>query len=165
MRTVRVRAPESGGLPEGVEPGDRRLLLKISGDACLVRDPATGERRYLPADRLERVDASPLDLDGDGDSDVPAVLRALAGNGRAVGLLVELVSRAEEGDGDGVQRDAATPVRVLLDATTLCESDLHGVLAEVEAAGLVERVERSVGGRAYRPTDRGREAVDSIRDR
>ncbi|PSQ39171.1 hypothetical protein BRD13_04085 [Halobacteriales archaeon SW_5_70_135] len=157
MRTVRVRAPESGRLPEGVEPGDRRLLLKVSGDACLVRDPATGERRYLPADRLERVDASPLDLDGDGD--VPAVLRGLAGDGRAVGLLVELVSRVEEGDG------GATPVRVLLDATTLCESDLHGVLAELEASGLVERVERSVGGRAYRPTDRGGEAVDSIRDR
>ena len=164
MRTVRVRAPESGDLPEGVEPGDRRLLLKVSGDACLVRDPATGEQRYLPADRLERVDASPLDLSLDDDGDVPEALRGLAGDGQAVGLLLELVSRAEEGDGDGVQRDAATPVRVLLDATTLCESDLHGVLAEVEAAGLVERVERSVGGRAYRPTDRGCEAVAAARD-
>jgi len=92
------------GLPEDVEPGDRLLLLKTSGSACLACDPATGERRYRPADRLERVEDAPVALDGDSVPDTPTWL---AGNSRAVGLVVELVSRAA-GDGDrAVERPAS----------------------------------------------------------
>lgn len=173
MRTVQVR-------DEGVEnaaPGDRYLLLKTSGDACLVRDPATGERRYLPADAVERVDGPPVAL-----ADAPESLRALAARDGRLGLLVDLVDRwsadapgtAADGDTAPVEDPdpdpdgGATPVRTLLDETTLCESDLHGALADLEAAGLVDRVEREdplLGrqGRAYRPTERALSAVGRLR--
>lgn len=172
MRTVRVR-------DDGVEDatsGDRFLLLKESGDACLVRDPATGERRYLPADGLERVDGPPVSL-----ADAPDSLRALAARDGRLGLLLDLVGRwqADAGDAagptDGGDADAdpdpdgdATPVRTLLDETTLCESDLHGALADLEAAGLVDRVEHEDSllgrqGRAYRPTERALSTVGRLR--
>jgi len=47
-----------------VEDGDgtRYLLVKRSGDASLVRDPATGEERYVPNDELSAVEGeSPLE--------------------------------------------------------------------------------------------------------
>ncbi len=172
MRTVRVH---DAGV-EDAAPGDRFLLLKESDDACLVRDPATGERRYLPADGLERVDGPPVAVE-----DAPEALRALAARDGRLGLLVDLVGRwsadacGDAADGTtGLTDDAdpdtarATPVRTLLAETTLCESDLHGALADLEAAGLIDRVEREnplLGrqGRAYRPTERAREAVERLR--
>jgi hypothetical protein len=58
----------------------------------------------------------------------------------------------------------ATGVRTFLAAPTLCGSDRHGVLAELEAAGLVDRADQPVGGCAYRPTTPTIEAVDALRD-
>lgn len=50
-------------------------------------------------------------------------------------------------------------VRDLATRTTLCESDLHGLLADLRAAGLV--CEAAVGGeRAYDATDRGVATVE-----
>jgi DNA-binding IclR family transcriptional regulator len=69
---------------------------------------------------------------------------------RALGLLVELADRGPVG------------IRDLLDAYDLCESDLHGLLAEFRAAGLVE--ERDVAGeRGYDATETTREAVAALR--
>ncbi len=166
MRTVRV-----DGEVEDATPGQRFLLLKESGDACLVRDPATGERRYLPTDAVERVDAPPVAL-----ADAPESLRALAARDGRLGLLVDLVDRwdgdangaPDEDDPDPEPDGGATPVRTLLDETTLCESDLHGALADLEAAGLIDRVERTDpllgrSGRAYRPTERALSAVERLR--
>ncbi len=169
MRTVRVVAAGD----DDATPGDRYVLLKASGDSWLVRDPDTGERRYLPADRLERTDEPPLTaVAGTVAAPVRRVLTAVHDE-RTLGLLVELVDRADpatDADGDDgavPQRDGVTPVRTLLDATALCESDLHGALAELQAAGLVERVETDAalgGGRAYRPTRTAVAAVERLRE-
>lgn len=163
-------ASATNGDCEDLRPDDRYVLLKASGDAWLVRDPATGERRYLPADRLERVDEPPLAAAaGSVSPTVRGVLTAVRDE-RTLGLLVTVVDRwfARGADGDaGEDRDPApTPVRWLLDATALCESDLHGALAELEAAELIARTEADAlgGGRAYRPTEAAIDAVERLRD-
>jgi len=167
MRTVRVREPVDG-TDADVDAGDRYLLLKASDDACLVRNPRTGRRRYLPADALERVDAPPVDL----DADTPRPLRALAARDGRLGLLLDVVARRDTDDPPragpataDTPGEGAVPVRTLLDETSLCESDLHGALADLEAAGLLERVEPEgpLRGRAYRPTERALTVVETLR--
>lgn len=171
MRTVRLLPADEtttdadGASPASADldgqPGDRYVLLKASGEAWLVRDPATGERRYLPADRLERVDEPPLAAAaGSVPAPVRRVLTAVRDE-RTLGLLVTVVDRWTGGE-----EPAPTPVRWLLDATALCESDLHGALAELEAAELITRTESEApgGGRAYRPTETAVEAVERLRE-
>ncbi|WP_101296389.1 DUF7346 family protein [Halegenticoccus soli] len=131
--------------------GKRYLLLKRSGSSSLVRDPETGAERYVGNEDLEAVDGeSPLATAAAG---VPAAVRRLitaAPNDRALGLLVELVDR---GPLSAVE---------LLDAYDLCESDLHGVIAEFRAAGLVEET-RVYGERGYDATALATDAVAAIR--
>jgi hypothetical protein len=140
MRTVRDAA------------GNRLLLVKQSNDASRVRDPETGEERYVDNDELSLVDGeSPLVTAAAG---VPASVRRLltaVPNERALGLLVELVDRG--------------PVAIvdLLDSYDLCESDLHGLLTEFRAAGLVEEA-TVFGERGYDATDLARDGVGALRD-
>ncbi len=131
--------------------GDRYLLVKRSGESSLVRDPDTGEERYLPNEDL-RPDAgeSPLTTAAGG---VPEPVRRVVTavpDEPTLGLLVELVDRGP------------LPVVSLLDAYDMCESDLHGRLAEFRAAGLVAEA-RVAGERGYDATDRAREAVAALR--
>jgi hypothetical protein len=58
---------------------------------------------------------------------------------RALGLLAE------------VRRRDPVSVRTLLDDYALCESDLHGILAEFRAAGLLAET-RVAGERGYETT-------------
>lgn len=132
------------------EAGRRYLLVTAASDASRVRDPATGEERYLENDRLRVVGgASPLETAAAGVApSVRAVLGAVHDD-RALGLLIELV------------RTGPVGVRTLLERYDLCESDLHGLLGEFAAAGLLE--ETSIGGeRGYAPTPAAREAVDAL---
>ncbi|WP_459190987.1 DUF7346 family protein [Halosimplex sp. J119] len=123
------------------ESGRRYLLLKESSDASRVRDPETGEERHVANDRLEPVEGeSPLET---ASRAVPEPVRAVASavhDDRSLGLLLEI--------------DARSPVAVqtLMAAVDLCESDLHGLLTEFRAAGLI--VETDVAGvRGYETTD------------
>ena len=131
--------------------GDRYLLVKRSGESSLVRDPETGEERYVPNDDLS-ADAgeSPLVTAAGG---VPGPVRRVVTavpDEPALGLLVELVDRGP------------LPAVDLLAAYDLCESDLHGRLSELRAAGLA--AEASVAGeRGYDATDAAREAVAVLR--
>jgi len=134
------------------ESGDRYLLVKRSAESSLVRDPATGEERYVDNDAIAAVDdASPLETAAAG---VPAAVRrvlAATHDDRSLGLLTEIADRGP------------VAVRDLLDAYDLCESDLHGLLAEFRAAGLIE--EAYVGGeRGYAATDSAAEALAALRD-
>jgi len=70
---------------------------------------------------------------------------------RALGLLLEL-------DADG-----PIPVRTLLSSSGLCESDLHGLLAELRAAGLVTETEVA-GERGYETTDAASDALERLRE-
>jgi hypothetical protein len=139
MRTVRDTA------------GDRYLLVKRSGESSLVRDPETGEERYLPNDELTTTEeASPLEVAAAG---VPEPVRRVvtaAHTERSLGLLVELADRGP------------VAARALLAAYDLCESDLYGLLTEFRAAGLV--TECDVGGeRGYDATEATRTAVATLR--
>ena len=131
--------------------GDRYLLVKRSGESSLVRDPDTGEERYLPNDDLTPEEGeSPLSTAAGG---VPAPVRRVVTavpDESALGLLVELVDRGP------------LPVVSLLDAYDLCESDLHGRLTEFRAAGLATEA-RVAGERGYDATDAAREAVAALR--
>jgi len=133
------------------ESGTRYVLLKRSEDSSLVRDPATGEERYVGNENLSAVDGeSPLETAARA---VPGptrrVLRA-AHSDRALGLLVELDERG------------AVPIRDLMGSYDLCESDLHGLLAEFAAAGLVTET-RVVGERGYELTEVAREGLSNLR--
>lgn len=132
--------------------GDRYLLLKESAESSRVRDPETGEERHLPNDDLEPLDGeSPLATAADAVSDDARRLVTAVPDRRALGLLVELDDRGP------------LDVRVLLDSYDLCESDLHGLLGEFRAAGLVDEAEVA-GRRGYRVTDAGHDALARLRD-
>ena len=131
--------------------GNHYLLLKESSEASLVRDPATGQQRHLPNDDIERVEGeSPLETAvGAVPASVRRVLTAVP-NERALGLLLEIDRRGPVG------------VRLLLDAYDFCESDLHGLLAEFRAAGLVE--EATVDARrGYDTTELASDALERLR--
>jgi hypothetical protein len=133
------------------EDGREYLLLKRSQESSLVRDPATGEQRHLPNEAVEPVGASPLET---AAQSVPAPARRVltaVHSERALGLLLEL------------DRRGPVAVRDLLGSYDCCESDLHGLLGEFRAAGLVE--EAPVGGQAgYAATDRASEGLARLRE-
>lgn len=131
--------------------GKRYLLVKSSGESSRVRDPATGDERYLPNEDLEPIEGtSPLVGAAAG---VPeSVRRALTAvhDERSLGLLIEVV---DEGPLSVVE---------LLGNYDLCESDLHGLLAEFRAAGLLAETDIA-GERGYEATESAREAVARLR--
>jgi len=133
------------------ESGRRLILLKESSDSSLVRDPETGERRHVANDELEPVDGeSPLETSSHA---VPESVRAVASavhDDRSLGLLLEI--------------DARSPVdvRTLTGAVDLCESDLHGLLSEFRAAGLVAETD-AAGVRGYETTDLASEGLAAMR--
>lgn len=130
--------------------GRRYLLVKRSGESSLVRDPERGVEEYRPNDELTPVEASGLELTAEA---VPASARRVltaVRDDRSLGLLLTLDTRGPTG------------VRTLLDRTDLCESDLHGILAEFRAAGLVAEADVA-GERGYRTTDLASEAVTWLR--
>lgn len=129
------------------DSGNRYLLVKESGESSRVRDPETGEERHLPNESLEAADGeSPLET---ASRAVPGPVRRVltaVHDERALGLLLEVDARGPVG------------VRALLDAYDLCESDLHGLLAEFRAAGLVRETE-AAGERGYETTSEASEGL------
>ena len=131
--------------------GDRYLLVKQSDDSSLVRDPDSGAERYIANSDLDVVaDESPLATAAAGID--PAVRRLLTAtyDDQSLGLLVELVDRGP------------LSTVALLDSYDLCESDLHGLLAEFRAAGLVTEAD-SRGQRGYDATELADDAVRKLR--
>jgi hypothetical protein len=136
-----------------VEDGDgtRYLLLKRSAESSLVRNAETGEHLHLPNGEIEAVeDAATVDTVLRTIPEELVSLVTAVHDERALALLVEL---DEEGP---------MSVRTLLSAYDFCESDLHGLVAELRAAGLV--VEATVHGeRGYETTETASEALESLR--
>lgn len=131
--------------------GTRYLLLKRSGESSLVREPDSGEERYLDnADLSPAEGVSVLETAAEEIEEPLRRLLSAVHDDRTLGFLLLL--------------DAGGPmaVRELLGIDALCESDLHGTLAELRAAGLIE--EREVGGeRGYGTTDLATDALSSLR--
>ncbi|WP_123537413.1 DUF7346 family protein [Halosimplex salinum] len=134
------------------ESGRRYLLLKESSDSSRVRDPETGEERHVANEQLETVDGeSPLET---ASRAVPDAVRSVLGavhDDRSLGLLLEI--------------DARSPVdvRTLMGAVDLCESDLHGLLSEFRAAGLIVETDEP-GVRGYETTDTATRGLDTLTD-
>ena len=130
--------------------GTRYVLLKRSADSSLVRDVETGESSYLPNEELSLVEgASPLETAATAVPEPARQVIRATHTDPALGLLLELDARGP------------TPVRALLDYG-MCESDLHGTLAEFRAAGLVE--EATVAGeRGYAVTETTRAGLAVLR--
>ncbi len=131
--------------------GDTYLLVKRSGESSRIRDPVTGEERYVTNADLEVVDGeSPLATASIAVSaPVRRVIRSVHDD-RSLGLLVELVD--------------AGPLSIheLIDGYDMCESDLHGRLAEFRVAGLIEETDVA-GRRGYDATGDAGRAVRLLR--
>lgn len=132
------------------ESGRRYLLLKRSAESSLVRDVATGEERYVQNDELtELAGVDPLETAAAAVPDEVRRLVTSVHDDRGLGLLVLLAREPR-------------PVRALLGATDLCESDLLGIATELRAAGLLE--ETTVDGeRGYAATDDAVSALEAVR--
>lgn len=132
--------------------GTEYLLVKRSGESSRVRDPETGSEQYVDNEDLTVVDGeSPLETAAAG---VPAPVRRVmraTHDDRSLGLLVEVVDRG--------------PVSVieLMDGYDMCESDLHGRIAEFRAAGLIAEAD-AAGRRGYEATEAAIDAVDILRE-
>lgn len=131
--------------------GDRYLLLKRSGESSLVRDPETGDKRYLPNDDLTATGESPLAVAATRVPEATRRVLTAVHSEQALGVLVELDERGP------------LSVRALLGDTDLCESDLHGLVGELRAAGILEETEVE-GERGYGVTEVGREGLHALRD-
>lgn len=131
--------------------GDTYLLVKRSGESSRVRDPETGQERYVENASLEAVDGqSPLTTASLAVPDaVRRVIRSVHDD-RTIGLLVELVDAG------------SLSVNRLMDDYDMCESDLHGRLVEFRVAGLIEEVEIA-GRRGYEATDDADRAIRLLR--
>ena len=131
------------------DAGRRSLLLREDGDQALVRDLTTGEQRTRPLASLGPAAEDPfVALAGPDADSLPAPLER-APTDQARGLLVEL------------HLAGPRPVRTLLSETTLCESDLHGLVGDLRAAGLVR--ETTVDGeRGYGLTDEAADALAAL---
>lgn len=128
--------------------GDRYLLVKRSGESSRVRDPETGDERYLPNDELVPLDDGPLETAATAVPDPVRELLRATHDDRGLGLLVELAR-------------GPMAVETLLDRYDLCESDALGLATEFRAAGLV--AETTVGGqRGYELTDDGKTALAAL---
>lgn len=133
------------------ENGSRYLLLKRSGESSLVRDPETGEERYVENGALSPVEGTAAleTAASEVDGSIRAFLRGVHDD-RTLGLLVVLDSKGP------------LSVRELLGFETLCESDFHGTIAELRAAGLLE--EREIAGeRGYGVTETTSQALALLR--
>lgn len=130
--------------------GDRYLLVKESEDASLVRDPETGTERYLPNDALTVTGDTPLATAAETIPEPQRRLLTAVHSESILGLLVELDARGPHS------------VRQILDQFDLCESDLHGQVTELRAAGLV--AETDVAGEpGYETTALARKALSGLR--
>ena len=130
--------------------GRRYLLVKQSAESSLVRDPTTGEERYLPTDELSVTGESPLEVAAASVPEAPRRVLTAVRDERSLGVLVELEERGP------------LSVREVLGAYDLCESDLHGVVGELRAAGLVTETEVD-GERGYGTTALASEGLASLR--
>ncbi len=127
------------------------VVLKSSTDSTLVRDPEDGRERYIDNDRLEPVNGvSPLETAASGVSSPVRQLLGGVHDDIGLGLLADLTDRGP------------VPVRDMMHEYDQCESDLHGRLAELRAAGLVEEC-WVAGERGYDATSITAEALAILR--
>jgi hypothetical protein len=127
-----------------VTDGDRYYILqRVFGDDCHVRTLPSGETTTMLAASL-----SPADIEAALETVDDGLADERVGSNAAAGLLLELVV------------DGPASARGLLDRFDVCESDLHGTVAELRAAGLLEPTTVH-GQRGYRAIIDGSQRVET----
>ncbi|MEF8974993.1 MAG: hypothetical protein V5A21_02045 [Halapricum sp.] len=121
------------------EEGSYYVLQDSDGETCRIREVTTATLTTRPCAELSPITAADV-LGADG-------LAGAIGSIRALALLIEL-------DVSG-----PTSARGLLDRFDVCESDLHGVTAQLRTAGLIEQTTVH-GERGYRVTERASDALE-----
>ena len=130
--------------------GERYLLVKSSGDSSLVRDPETGDERYLPNNELTVTGDSPLVVAASAVPEPQRRLITAVHSELVLGLLLEL------------DRHGPLSARELLSRYDLCESDLHGKITGLRVSGLVREAEVN-GERGYAVTKLASDALEALR--
>ena len=130
--------------------GRRYLLLKSSGDSSLLRDPETGEERYLPNHELTITGDSPLVVAANLVPEPQRKLLTAVHSELVLGLLIE------------IDRSGPLSARELLSRYDLCESDLHGKITGLRVSGLIREADVN-GERGYAVTELASEALESLR--
>lgn len=134
------------------DDGTRYLLVKESAESSLVRNPETGKQRHVRNTALEPIeDESPLTTAAGAVPDAARRVLTATHDDRALGLLVELDDRGP------------LSVQELLSAYDLCESDLHGLLGEFRAAGLLTETQVH-GRRGYDTTETASDGLVHLQD-
>lgn len=129
--------------------GNPYLLVKSAEDASLVRDPETGSEQYISNDELTMAGDSPLAVAASAVPEPQRRLLTALHSQPDLGLLIELDTHGP------------LSVRQILGRYDLCESDLHGRITELRAAGFVQ--EADIGGeRGYRTTELATEALENL---
>jgi hypothetical protein len=132
--------------------GNRFVVRKVSGDSLLVADPESGRERYVDRDAVSDVDGeSVLETVAAGVPEPTRRVLTAVHDDESLGLLLEFVDRGP------------LAVVTLVNEYDRCESDLHGLLAEFRAAGLL--TDASIAGeRGYDATDLARDGVAHLRE-
>ncbi|MFC6961800.1 DUF7346 family protein [Halocatena marina] len=139
MRTVRT------------DDGCRYLLIKRSSGSSLVRDPETGDERYIENEKLECTGVSSLETAAQAIAAPVRRIIRVASSDHALGVLIILDRRGPMAAVD------------LMECSDLCESDLNGLLTELRAAELIETV--SIGGvPGYKTTEQASEGISALCD-
>jgi hypothetical protein len=125
------------------------VVLRAGRDHCRIRELISGEVRKV----------SPSTLDAENEARLHDIGQAAPGPVQPTDSAVQTV----RGWGLVLVVGAASPVSVrsLLAATDECESDINGLLAELEAGGLLERTEVT-GERGYELSPRGTRRVEAL---
>ncbi|MFB6196952.1 MAG: hypothetical protein ABEI52_01615 [Halobacteriaceae archaeon] len=132
------------------EDGNQYLLLKESGESSLVRDPTTGETHHVKNESITTTGEAPLVTAAEAIDPGARFLISAASSEHALGLLCDLVD---------VEKRS---IRDMLDRYEVCESDLHGILAELAVAGAIEET-KVAGERGYKITEEARRGIENLR--
>lgn len=125
------------------------VLREIESDQCRIREVNSGESRWVRRTEVSIVDGVSLRRIGEAAPDEPRELESVIRTARGWGLVLVV--------------GAASPVsvRALLERTSECESDLNGLLTELEVGEMLERTEIA-GERAYKLTETAKNAVEAL---
>lgn len=126
------------------------VVLQVDSGHCHVREVLSGETRWVRRGDLSIVEEASLRAIGERLPDASRPSIDAIRTDRAWGLVV-LGATA-----------SPVSVRAILSATSECESELNGLLAELEAGDVLTRTEVDTG-RAYELGETGTVAVEGLR--
>lgn len=126
------------------------VVLEIESEQCRIGDLLSGESRWIRQEAVAIVDGVPLRAIGAAVPDAARQMEAAIRSDRELGLVLVVGTVGQ------------VSVRALLDATSACESDLNGLLAELEAGDVLERTDVA-GGRGYGLTEQAMKSLETLR--